>query len=61
MTGEASALHQVLTGGPTLFAIVRLNANDSERVMRAQAIIFAMLAMTEPAAAETVQLYAAGA
>ena len=29
MTGEASALHQVLTGGPTLFAIVRLNANDS--------------------------------
>jgi len=28
--------------------------------MRAQAIIFAMLAMTEPAAAETVQLYAAG-
>jgi hypothetical protein len=29
MTGEASALHQVLTGGPTLFAIVQLNANDS--------------------------------
>ena len=29
MTGEASALHQVLTGGPTLFAIVRLNTNDS--------------------------------
>lgn len=28
--------------------------------MRAQAIIFAMLAMTKPAAAETVQLYAAG-
>ena len=36
------------------------NANDARRVMRALTVALAMLAMTGPAAAETVQLYAAG-
>src|SRR5262249_8869434 len=36
------------------------NRQSLERVMRTLAIFFATLAMTGPAAAETVQLYAAG-